>query len=596
MPVHRDEERVATGSSEVVALKTLVFLSSIGGKGPYRAEVLRCGHWDYPGIPGGLDITTDLLDEMVRNFSEGAKGWEVPVNREHDDERACGWVKPGSLERIGDSLFATFDVTDPKTAQEIEDGTLAYVSSELDLSWFDPEDKQTKRVFEGLGLTNRPYIKRMGRIEPVNLSEWNESKHPRHANGTFQKSGSEELEMGSHEDGSPKTDPSGRFPRNSLFELVAKAWKGHFEGKASLGVVPPEIASAISEASGGEIDVSEYERTVDGSAVRHIAKRHAGDKDPITENDLRSLPVIISSPDSVRIESRKGKLDRVISEKLINGQLVCVEEIRTGRSELALVTLYRRPPGTQESTALSTAAPRFTSRNDASEGALEQDTARWVFLRDANGFLRLLASSDSGREPEARSTPTSGAAGQLPENPMSTPQTIPQDLETVRAELAEAGTREKLLTARLAEAERALADLSAKSRISGIRTRLDSLARAGRITAPIYRKAISLAEYTTASASGGRIQLSAKRKLGDGTETDQLDVMDEVLSLLEELPASISVDPKDKVEFEEDEPEEGKGDDDKIADLAERIQSENPKLTFREAALQAEARIRGGKR
>lgn len=163
--------------------RTAFFLSEIQpSDGMFRVEALRVGHWDYP-IDGGLNVTPDLLRELKRNFDLGAKGFEVPVdgrstgdheNTAHSDADAddCGWVKRLELADGDTRLLAYFDLTDSKTKADVEAGNLKYCSSELDLAWFDPEDKTTKRVFEGLALTNRPYIKRMEPIQPVNLSEF----------------------------------------------------------------------------------------------------------------------------------------------------------------------------------------------------------------------------------------------------------------------------------------------------------------------------------------------------------------------------------------------------------------------------------------
>jgi hypothetical protein len=153
-------------------------LSEPAASGPeaYRVQCLRVGHWDYPGLEGGLNITPELLIELKRNFDAGAKGREVPVDgpcrggEAHSDSdlHDCGWCR--RLEIENGQLWAYFDVTNDDIRQMLDEGSLRYCSVELDLAWFDPEDKTEKRVFEGLSLTNRPYIKNMDPVE-VNLSE-----------------------------------------------------------------------------------------------------------------------------------------------------------------------------------------------------------------------------------------------------------------------------------------------------------------------------------------------------------------------------------------------------------------------------------------
>jgi len=155
-------------------------------------------------MDGGVVVTPDLLASLVENFNRGAKGFEVMVNRDHDDDRPCGWVKQLDLAPDGQSIYALFEVTDPATRELVDTGSLRYVSSELDLGWFDPEARERRQVFEGLALTNRPYIKRMEAMS-VNLTD-------RLPNGEFAKKGSgdqtggEAPEPGEAE---PEPDPAG---------------------------------------------------------------------------------------------------------------------------------------------------------------------------------------------------------------------------------------------------------------------------------------------------------------------------------------------------------------------------------------------------
>lgn len=153
---------------------------TLAEEGLYRAEALRVGHWDYPGLDGGLSVTPELLAELHRNFKGGAKGYEVPVDgpcrggEAHSDSDAhdCGWVKGLELSADGNVLTALIEITNEDVRQMVDEGSLRYCSSELDFAWFDPEDKREKRVFEGLALTNRPYIKRLAPLAPVNLAEF----------------------------------------------------------------------------------------------------------------------------------------------------------------------------------------------------------------------------------------------------------------------------------------------------------------------------------------------------------------------------------------------------------------------------------------
>lgn len=155
--------------------KSLMFLGEISRTGDlYRVEALRTGAWDYPGIDGGgFEVTEATLQELQQNFVAGVKGFEVCLNREHDDERPCGWVKKLELSPDKQHLYALFEITDDETKKLVDEGTLKFCSSELDFAWIDPEacrtygDCKPKSVFEGLALTNSPYIKRMEPVQRV---------------------------------------------------------------------------------------------------------------------------------------------------------------------------------------------------------------------------------------------------------------------------------------------------------------------------------------------------------------------------------------------------------------------------------------------
>ena len=149
--------------------------------GLYWVEALRCGSWDYPGMEGGgFEIDQAKLDEFVANFEAGEKGRDVLLNVDHDDDAPAGWVKrlvrrgEGDDPETGARLWAGFEIADPEIRRKVDLGLLKYSSSELDFSWVNPErcrtdgDCEPRSVFEGLALTNRPYVKG---LRPIVLAE-----------------------------------------------------------------------------------------------------------------------------------------------------------------------------------------------------------------------------------------------------------------------------------------------------------------------------------------------------------------------------------------------------------------------------------------
>ncbi|RYG34219.1 hypothetical protein EON81_16140 [bacterium] len=161
-------------------------LTSEGVKGAqYKVQVLRCGSWQYGEDPeSGFDLTESDLREIVSNFKAAEKGVDVPLMYGHDDasEAQCGWVKDLALEGKGAdaSVWAYFDLTDGHVRRKVDEGSIKYSSSELDLAYVNPERARTtgdttpRKVFEGLALTNRPYIKGMAPVATVTLTERSE--------------------------------------------------------------------------------------------------------------------------------------------------------------------------------------------------------------------------------------------------------------------------------------------------------------------------------------------------------------------------------------------------------------------------------------
>lgn len=150
--------------------------------GTFQIEVLRVGNWDYYGTE--LKVTTDTLKEFKTNFDKKSY-FPVPVDGPDPDiedsgahsenELAdCGFIQSLQLSADKKSLFATLDVTKPAIAKAMDEGSLAYCSSELAFNWYDPSTKEQSNVLTGLGLTNRPFIKGMEGAKTIalNLSEF----------------------------------------------------------------------------------------------------------------------------------------------------------------------------------------------------------------------------------------------------------------------------------------------------------------------------------------------------------------------------------------------------------------------------------------
>lgn len=104
----------------------------------------------------------------------------------------------------------------------------------------------------------------------------------------------------------------------------------------------------IKEATG--FDLSGYTRTMYSYGVNHAFKKHGNPKTEesrgqvaITEEDFELIPQIVANPDSIEFGEKNDLGNDLIKySKIIGNQLFYVEEIRNGRKEVVLQTLYKR--------------------------------------------------------------------------------------------------------------------------------------------------------------------------------------------------------------------------------------------------------------
>jgi hypothetical protein len=91
------------------------------------------------------------------------------------------------------------------------------------------------------------------------------------------------------------------------------------------------------------IDLSGGKRVLVADEVRKILRDHGSDPLPVTYQDFESLPEMMSTRQRVLTSVRTGKHPRIISLIPRGNTTVIVEEVRTGRNKLAVVSLYKVP-------------------------------------------------------------------------------------------------------------------------------------------------------------------------------------------------------------------------------------------------------------
>jgi hypothetical protein len=110
--------------------------------------------------------------------------------------------------------------------------------------------------------------------------------------------------------------------------------------------IPASEAARIFKETG--IDVSGYTRIVSTKEMRHIWEQHGSDgterlrgQVPVTAADVGQYLQWIKNADTVNVSKTRGGFDAFTYTKNIAGAVVVVEEVRTGRKEVCLKSMYK---------------------------------------------------------------------------------------------------------------------------------------------------------------------------------------------------------------------------------------------------------------
>lgn len=229
-------------------------------------------------------------------------------------------------------------------------------------------------------------------------------------------------------DASTFTDHPERLP-DALTALTARAME---DTPPRLAVVVDQVQdpASLSSQTGLDLNLEGYKHTVDTYAIRHALKQHG---DPvreaargnvaITAADIAAIPDVLRAPDRIERVEQTNKIGNVLLRyvKKIGDTVIYVEEVRTGRRELAMQTMYKKPAGgggdlRPDAVAGSDNPPGLSSANDRSrsEGNVAALAESGKVTADVPGNPKITLSdvADQSGAPARQGAP--GAPGRLP--------------------------------------------------------------------------------------------------------------------------------------------------------------------------------------
>jgi phage gp29-like protein len=168
---------------------------------------------------------------------------------------------------------------------------------------------------------------------------FDESDHPRDEDGKFTSGGGE------------WKDRQAKPTHTSIQDLLADSTLGNpAKGRqwVELGTVSDAHRESIEKITGAKI-TPDFVHSIDQSAVLHMLSRHGEGSEfragqvALSHEDIGRIPEIIASPDEIAAppNAKPGHAPTVMYRKRFNGTIYYLEEVRTGRRQMAAVTLYK---------------------------------------------------------------------------------------------------------------------------------------------------------------------------------------------------------------------------------------------------------------
>lgn len=129
----------------------------------------------------------------------------------------------------------------------------------------------------------------------------------------------------------------------------AKNSKNAINSKLEINVIN-ELEAAFLELKTG-FKLLGYKRIIDKFGINHTLRNHGNEKTEtlrgqiaITEKDFELIPKIVLSKNVIHTSKNKLGNDIILYEAIIEDTFYYVEEVRKGKKELCMTTMYKRKP------------------------------------------------------------------------------------------------------------------------------------------------------------------------------------------------------------------------------------------------------------
>ena len=138
-------------------------------------------------------------------------------------------------------------------------------------------------------------------------------------------------------------------------ELVqfAISSKNAVNKKVSISTITVSEAKTLKAKT--DLDLNGYTRIIDKFGINHTLKEHGNEKTerprgliPVTKEDFEFIPEIVKSENVIYSGKSKLGLDCLLYEAIIDEIYYYIEEVRKGKKELCIKTMYKRKPTTKK--------------------------------------------------------------------------------------------------------------------------------------------------------------------------------------------------------------------------------------------------------